>query len=453
MSLNASAADSLAENLVETRRRQRATVTGGESTLDDNSGYIRPFQTDDQKFVLWNLANKDLPPRALMPAFRLLGLFPDMDTTMAHAQEILAVDKSCSMRVATTHEWYTIPQCEKSIEECQAKVHRNLLLHQNVLQGNATEFKERHDALTDGRTPAIAQAEDAKTQMETEERHRTKRKEIYKALLEDKDASELKEKYDQEVQRDVDLKVGVGIDIEDGHEEKKDEDEDEDEEKKSVYQETPLVAPVAPETLNEGWEDRVKEMGNGKTPKKVSRMVEVRNQRYAVVSVVRDSETASDGDPVGSEPGVIVWAAFDTEEEAIRYNRAVASKHMKDHDLAVVTMYEWLYPHMMNSDMVNQLYRNEELDNIMKQARTSSTRVKEFEEMCEKDGIPCPVTEVEPDLKEKAPRVWSEPVGSELNDHSLSVAGGDLALEPDINVEEYNRIFTSDDVEGFNPIQ
>jgi hypothetical protein len=433
--------DVLSKSVSETRRRQRATVTGGESTLDDNSGYIRPFQTDDQKFVLWNLANKDLPPRALMPAFRLLGLFPDMETTMAHVEEIMAIDKSCSLRVATTHEWYTIPESDTPIEESRAKVHRNLLHHQNVLQGNATEFKERHDALTDGRTPAIAHAEDAQAQMETEDRNRNKRKEIYRAMVEEKDVSELKREYDEGIQKDVDAGVGIGIEVKPEDDEGQEEEKNEGENGKEGYKEPPLVAPVAPETLNENWDGRVKELGAGKAPKGVSRMVEVRNQRYAVVSVLRDHETANKGDPVGSEPGVIVWAAFDTEEEAIKYNRVIASKHMKDHDLAVVSMYEWLYPHMMNSDMVNQLYRNEELDNIMKQARTSSTRVHEFEQMCEKEGIECPVMEVPQDLAEPAPRVWSEPTGSELDDHSLTVAGKNLDLAPDINVAEYNRIF------------
>ena len=438
----ASVNEEISSSMAETRRRQRATVTGGESTLDDNSGYMRPFQTDDQKIVLWNLANKDLPPRALMPAFRLLGLFPDMEAAMAHAEEFMAVDPTCSMRVATTHEWYTIPESDKSIEVCQAKVHRNLLQHQNALQGNAKEFKDRHDALTKGRTPAIEHAEEAKLQMETEEKHRVKRQEMYKGILENKDVKGLQEEYDAMVKEAVETGVGVGIGIPEQKQEEGEEGVGEEKEEEE-YVEPPLVPVVEPEALNENWDDRVRELGEGKTPKRVSRMVEVRNQRYAVVSVLRDYETANAGDPVGIEPGLIVWAAFDTEEEAIKFNRTIASKHLKDHDLAVVNMYEWLYPHMMNSDMVNQLYRNEELNNIMKQARTSSTRVREFEAMCEKEGIKCPVVEVPEDLTTPAPRVWKAPTGSELEDHSLSQAGTDLELKPDVNVEEYNSIFSA----------
>ena len=152
----------MAQSMSETRRRQKATVTGGESTLDDDSGYTRAFQTDDQKFMLWNLANRETCPRTQRPAFRLLGLFPDMESVMSHAEQVFAVDKSCSLHASTTHEWYTIPVDPNTpVCETQAKVNRNLLKHQNMLQAHATEFKTRHDALTAGRWPADEVAQGA----------------------------------------------------------------------------------------------------------------------------------------------------------------------------------------------------------------------------------------------------------------------------------------------------
>jgi anti-sigma28 factor (negative regulator of flagellin synthesis) len=419
----------LSESMAETRRRQKATVTGGESTLDDNSGYTRPFQADDQKFVLWNLANQGLAPKAPMPAFRLLGLFPDVESTMAHAEQVMAMDKSCALRMATTHEWYTIPKSDKPIEDCQAKVNRNLLRHQELLQNNAVEFKQRHDALTEGRTPAIEQAKDAQEQVEREERQRQKRKQIVEAAVENDDekVEELKNEYEKGTREELESQELMRL--KEGKEESKDDSTPgEIEVKKDEYVEPKLVAPVDPESLNANWEEKVKEFGSGPRPPAVSRMLEVRNQRYAVISVVKDYESAQGNDPVGEEPGVIVWAAFDTEEEAVKYNKVVASKQLRDHDLAIVSMYEWLFPHMMNSDRVEQLYRNEELNNIMKQARISSTRVREFEEMCEREGIECPATEVEPDLAEAAPRKWQPPVGS-----GLDTEGSDM---PVINVND-----------------
>jgi hypothetical protein len=401
----------MAESLNETRRRQKATVTGGESTLDDDSGYTRDFQTEDQKFMLWNIANRETRPRTHKPAFRLLGLFPDMESTLSHAEQVFAVDKSCSLHAATTHEWYTISvNPETAIADAQAKVNRNLLHHQNMLQEHASEFKTRHDALTAGRTPAMEQAKGAQEQVAREDAQRQKRKEILEAAVnnEDEAVAALERQYEEDAKREVEIQAAMPTE---GNEEAK--------EVEVEYEETPLVPPVAPETLNKNWEEEVEKFGPGTRPPSVSRVVEVRNQRYAVVSVVKDYETAQNGDPVGDEPGVIVWAAFDSEEEALKYNKAIASKKLRDHDLAIVSMYEWLYPHMMNSDKVDQLYRNEELNNIMKHARTASTRVSEFEEMCDREGIECPALDIEPDLTEPAPRKWVPPIGSELEDHSL----------------------------------
>ncbi len=403
----------MAQSMSETRRRQKATVTGGESTLDDDSGYTRAFQTDDQKFMLWNLANRETCPRTQRPAFRLLGLFPDMESVMSHAEQVFAVDKSCSLHASTTHEWYTIPVDPNTpVCETQAKVNRNLLKHQNMLQAHATEFKTRHDALTAGRTPAMEQAKGAAEQVAREDRAREKRKQILEAAVDNEEETVAALKAEYEAEAAAEVKIQAGLVGEEGKQESKEEMEVE-------YVETPLVPPVDPERLHDNWEEEVAKLGSGPRPPAVSRVVEVRNQRYASLSVVRDYETAEEGDPVGDEPGVIVWAAFDTEEEALKYNKVVASKELRDHDLAVVSMYEWIYPHVMGSDKVDQLYRNEELNNIMKHARTASSRVRQFEDMCEREQIECPGMDIEPDLTEPAPRKWVPPLGSELEDHSL----------------------------------
>lgn len=395
----------MSDSMAETRRRQKATVTGGESTMDDASGYVRDFQSDDQKFVLWNMANRDVRPKSLHPAFRILGLFPDRESMLDHAERVGVYDQTASILGATTHEWYTISKSPEHAVDGQAKVNRNLLKHQNMLQEHATEFKQRHDRLTAGRTPAITQAKGAAEQVEREDRQRQKRKEIVAAAVEhDAEAVErMKAEYAVEAVADAERQVEKVMNDEDGDEEGKEEGKEEEEE----YTETPLKAPVDPESLNEDWAARVKELGTGPKPRSMARDLEIRNQKYAVVSVVKDYEITDTCD----EPGVIVWAAFDTEEEAIKYNKNIASKKLRDHDLAIVSMYEWLHPHMMGSDKVHQLYRNEELNNIMEHARTSSTRVREFEEMCDREDIDCPAMTIEPDRTEAAPRMYKPPVG------------------------------------------
>lgn len=117
------------------------------------------------------------------------------------------------------------------------------------------------------------------------------------------------------------------------------------------------------------------------------------------------------------EPGVCVWAAFDTEAEALLYVKKVAARELPDHDLSVVMMYEWLYPHLMTSDKVPQLYRNVELNNIMKHARTSRGRVCDFEKECVTKGVKLPLLEIEPDLDVPSPVCYSSsaPVVEDLD--------------------------------------
>jgi len=416
--------ESIANSMIETSRRQRATVTGGESTLDDDSGYTREFQTEDQKVMLWNVANTHLHPRSLFPAFRLLGLFADTETALAHGEMVVATDPRCSLRLVATHAWYTLPTHDTPTDEAVDKVNRNLLHHQAMLQDHATEFQKRHDSLTAGRTPALRQAQDAQDASVRAATQRTRRRAIYEAALVGDETAlvALQAKFEVEMKECAEAELVAQLRAQLKEEEERGRASAGVAESKGAeeeYTEPVLAVPIAPEVMNEKWEEKVSVEGGGRMPAAVSRMVEVRNQRYAVVSVVTDYETAAPTNPLGAEPGVIVWAAFDTEAEALRYNKCVASKKVRDHDLAVVSMYEWLYPHMMSSDRVDQLYRNEELNNIMRHARNTSTHVREFEDMCGREEIEVPTLSVEPDLVEAAPRTWVPPPGSSLNDQSL----------------------------------
>ena len=305
------ATTTIADSMVETRRRQRATVTGGESTLDDASGYTRAFKADDQHIMLWNIANSNLSPRSTFPAFRLLGLFPDTDTATAHAEQIMSVDKTCSLRMATTHEWYSIPTSEiVDMAAHTAKANRNLLRHQEMLQNHAGEFKERHDALTEGYTPAIEQAQDAKAQAERDEVEREKRTAIYKSAVDgdDADIERLKAKFASEMAQGAESEieaqtllrlrdeavaktkavtaaqiarleqqfsdeVQTRADADDAEAARRAADETRAleegvEESKAEpappakpYVETPLVPPVQPESMNADWDDKVKALG------------------------------------------------------------------------------------------------------------------------------------------------------------------------------------------------
>jgi len=140
----------------ETRRRQVATVTGGASTLENDPEYNRPFLSDDQRVVLYNIANTDNRPRSLRPALRILGLFPSLDEASAHGRDILRddPDNPCALRIGDTHAWYVISSSfYTDIEPYRLKVNRNLEEHNRRLEGFAEEFKKRKEHLTRGRKP------------------------------------------------------------------------------------------------------------------------------------------------------------------------------------------------------------------------------------------------------------------------------------------------------------
>jgi hypothetical protein len=384
----------------ESRRRQEAAATGGASTLDDGTTCNRQFQTDDQLVFLYNIANTDNHPRALRPALRILGLFPDVAEATAHGKSIASMDPHSALRVGATHAWYVIAKdVYTDVEPYRAKVDRNLQLHQQALDSYASEFVSRKKHLTKGRVPSY---HPLKAHEQNEDRMR-----MLKEWTEAADEGGVDAVRAKDAARAAEIeRVQVASSLEEeGAEECKSggcelvaqggvEEE---------YKEPELHAPVSPEQLDENWKEQVEAAWGGKELVPVTRLgraAEVRNQRYAVISVVYDYEGE------GAEPGFILWGAFDSEEDALKYNKCIAAKQLKDHDLAIVNMYEWVYPHLMTSDRVEQLYRNQELHNIMKNARLSKQHVENFQRECADKGLEMPVTELEPDLTEPAPTTY-----------------------------------------------
>ena len=424
--LNKSSGGVVSEGL----RRQQATMSGGTSTLDDGTeDYTRAFQTDEQRVFLWHMANRNLRPRALKPAFRLLGLFASVEEAQAHGARIVAADptSACTIRVGATHAWYTIPtEMFTDITPYLNKVNRNLALHRKVLAATTTEFKTHKSTLTSGRQP-------------TSQSH-------MKAALERSSSSS-----STSAVSDMNASAGVSDDDDDdgGVSESKSTEpslksgaaveagggggavEDDEDTGMTLLARLPPVN-TSPEEDGDTWGCETRQILGAvegtataidtilNTVPPVVREAEVRNQKYAVVSVLLDYEMlmhradAAAGLGAGEsgaldavEPGVCVWAAFDTEAEALLYVKKVAARELPDHDLSVVSMYEWLYPHLMTSDKVPQLYRNVELNNIMKHARTSRGRVCEFEKECVTKGVKLPLLEIEPDLEVPSPVCYS----------------------------------------------
>lgn len=377
VSKGAPSSSSILDNKVvaEGKRRTQAVLSGGGSTLDeDGEEYTRDFQTEDQQVFLWHTANVNLRPASARPAFRLIGLFGSVDEALAHGRRVAASDPSspCAIRLSATHAWYSIPREPfDDITPHQLKVNRNLELHKRVIGASADEFREHKNKLTAGRKPTSVNklraalgnnASDAPVTGDggdggVEETKSSATDPSFSTFAEDVD----------ELQALL-RKVTAGAAVDDA---------------------------AAAADGGVGVDGRI-------AVAPLARDAEVRNQRYAVVSVLLDYEALRDG-VAAVEPGLCVWAAFDTEAEALLYAKKVAAKELPDHDVAVVTMYDWVYPHLMTSDKIPYVYRNAELNAIMKHARSSKKQVDDFGKECTARGVEVPVREIEPDLAEPAP--------------------------------------------------
>jgi hypothetical protein len=107
---------------------------------------------------------------------------------------------------------------------------------------------------------------------------------------------------------------------------------------------------------------------------------EVRMQHFAVVSVLHDH-----AEPVPDEqqPGVCIWAVFDTEKEALAHVRENLSKKVFEYHLDIVALYEWLFPTNVDLSQLEEEYRTPELDEIMRHRKKEKENVENFRRLCE----------------------------------------------------------------------
>lgn len=418
------------EMAMETRRRRDAIVTGGTNTLDDGGFCASPFENESQQFVMINMANVTLRPHSDFPAFRVLGFFGSPAELISHVPAISLADAStCDIRMVTSREFYSIPVArDGALEDQQAKVNRNLMLHQQQLQFEVTEFVDHKTNLTKGRVPVNMQAdtvEDAVARMA-----RNKHLPIIETgtsaavhvttevpLLPQPPSPPIKSR-----------SVTLGDDDDGGVSESKGE---------CFLFSSPSSPKGRGQSMGAGAgvcngnADVVAKCGDGgsvpevmigleralflDTSEEVASSVfenvsmsvevpvpvpvllsggELRNQRFASLALLKDYES-------GTEPSVCFLGGFASQDEAIAFNKYVASKYIEDHDLHVVEMYVWVYPHLVlvkEFDSVEQVYRNKEQDGIMRQQRTCATKVDDFTRFFESRGLPVPAVEVSPDI-------------------------------------------------------
>ena len=112
---------------------------------------------------------------------------------------------------------------------------------------------------------------------------------------------------------------------------------------------------------------------------KISNKLDVRGQKVAVVSFVKDTAEVP-------EFLFQVYAFFEKEDEANTYIRNVCGDKVEDFDIDIIGTCEWVYPQKMNYENANkEVFRSEELDKIMQNHRNQPKEVAKFKEAMRED--------------------------------------------------------------------
>ena len=162
-------------------------------------------------------------------------------------------------------------------------------------------------------------------------------------------------------------------------------------EERMKHSSEPLSEPFVPPPKKE---DDGKEAEEGQKegesiPERIRRIHELRDQSYAAVGIILDEGT--------SECCFTVFRCFDDAEECERYVVNTLSDHVKNYELFVVRMYEWLFPfqvaHQGGAQRVG--YRHVQLHDIMTHKREQKTHVEEYLKRCESEGMTPAITEID----------------------------------------------------------
>lgn len=84
----------------------------------DTGGQDLPFELNDQKYVVFSLSSKEIPPKAIdakQPAFRIMGCFSSQEDAKEHADFVSESNKQVSLFIDECRTWIVIPD---TFENC-----------------------------------------------------------------------------------------------------------------------------------------------------------------------------------------------------------------------------------------------------------------------------------------------------------------------------------------------
>jgi len=112
---------------------------------------------------------------------------------------------------------------------------------------------------------------------------------------------------------------------------------------------------------------------------KYPRALEDRYQGFAVIRVLQDIRSEVMKNNKEEEPLIIIDGFFETEVGARHWMRNVASNYVRNENMHVVNMYEWLFPTLVDESKIAEEYRNSEQNLIMNQKKKEKDRVLNFD--------------------------------------------------------------------------
>ena len=115
----------------------------------------------------------------------------------------------------------------------------------------------------------------------------------------------------------------------------------------------------------------------------INREAEIRMQRFAIISILPDVEQ---NDPSLQQPAILVWDAFDGEEDARKAIKEDLSHIARDVHLDIVLMYEWLPLTNLDLSQVQEEFRDESLTDIMQTRKNESKQVARYRNVCQEKG-------------------------------------------------------------------
>ena len=195
-----------------------------------------------------------------------------------------------------------------------------------------------------------------------------------------------------------------------------------------------------------GTEDGGDNRGSLTEAPSVPRAAELRQQSFAVISILPDT---SRDDAADQEPALLVWDVYETEEAArgaIKDSLAVVAR---DVHLDVVVMYEWLPLTGLSMADVAEEFRDESLSQIIQTRKSEGKRVDEYRTLCEQRGQEPSVLDI---TAAEQPLRLPEPLEKQsalpnLTDSSCSGHG-----EDEEGQGEARRVDTKEDAASATPI-